>query len=83
MAGATIRRDDGFRVKRAIANIVEMGSGCCEFICEVSMQNLNVALLVEASRDTGLVGHDKREQPAVVQRLDCRSGSVDPAKAFK
>ena len=75
--------DDGFRVKWTIANIVEMGSDCVQFIRQLRMQTPNVTLSVEAPRDPGLVRHDKSEQPTIVQRLDCRSSAADPTETFK
>ena len=83
MADTAICWDDGSRVKWAIANIVEMGSGWVQFIRQLSMQTLNITLPVEAPRDPGLVGDDKSEQPTIVQRLDCRSRAVDPTETFK
>ena len=80
VAGATILGKYAIGVKRAIADVVEMGSRQCELRRELRMEGAHIILTVEPAGDSSLVGHDEYEESRVVEQFDGRLGTVDPAK---
>jgi len=80
VTGATILGKYGIGVKRAIANVVEMGSRQCELRRELRMECADITLRVEPARDPSLIGDDKYKESSVVEQFDRRLGTIDPAK---
>lgn len=43
-------------------------------------ESQHIFFRVEAFGDPGLIGNDKHEEPCIIQQLDRRLGTIDPAK---
>ena len=80
VARPAIGGDDPFRVERAIADIVDVSAYRGKLSGEVSMHATNFRLAVQPARDAGLIGHEEDKQPGIVEHLDRRAGTLDPAK---
>ena len=68
-------------MKRAITNVVEMGSRLCKLRRYLRMECVHIVLRIEPARDPGLVGDDKHEATRVVEQFDRRLSTVDPTKS--
>ena len=68
-------------VKRAIADVVDMGARARQFRGKVVVEREQFRFRIKPARDPRLVGRDKHEPPGIVERLDRGLRSVDPAEA--
>src|SRR5262249_14269340 len=70
----------GFGMKRAIADIVEMGARCCKLGSELGMKHPNIVLCVKSVGDTRLVGDDENKESGIVQQFNRQLGAFHPAE---
>jgi hypothetical protein len=70
-----------FRVKRTVADVVEVRSNLGELDQQLRMKRQYIVFRVEPFSDTRLVGDDKDQKPRIVQHLDRCLGALDPAEA--
>src|SRR6266478_1052457 len=61
VADAAIFGTNSLRVERAIADIVEMSSSCCELDRKLRMEIPHIFLRIKPPRDPGLIGDEENE----------------------
>lgn len=80
VAFSAVAGDGAFRVEGAVAEIVDMRTCCGKLSRHMHMHRPNIVFGIIAVCDTRLVGDDKNEKAAIVERFDGCLGAVDPTE---
>src|SRR5579871_6972767 len=65
---------------RAVAYVVDVGTGSAQFLVHPAVQIVDRRLVVHATRHARLIGHDKHVIAALIEPADRANGTGKPAE---